>query len=129
MPAGLSSFGVNSARCKRERFKRSIYLSYLPLSATPIIGLLVLGVLGRSALADSNGHDIARLALEQGEIMPFEQILGSLESNMTARIVSVEIQRSGSAWDYDLRVLEEDGKIRRVSVDAKSGQIRKVEKD
>ena len=58
-------------------------MSYRSLSSTPMIALFVLGVLGRSALADSNGHDIARLALERGEIIPFEQILGNLEFNIT----------------------------------------------
>ena len=46
---------------------------------------------------------------------------------MTAKAVSVEIERSGSAWDYEFLVLDEKGNLWRVTVDAKAGQIRKVE--
>ena len=103
-------------------------MCYRPLTGTSMIALIALGLLGTSALADSNGHDIARLALERGEIMPFDRILGSLESNMTARLSASKYNDPDRLGTTISVCLTEDGKIRRVTVDAKSGQIRKVEK-
>ena len=89
--------------------------------------LIVCGVLGTATPAASEDHDTARRALEHGEIRPLDQIIASVKSNVTGNIVSVEIEHFGPAWDYELRVLDRDGRIRRVTVDARSAQILKIE--
>jgi uncharacterized membrane protein YkoI len=103
-------------------------VSHRPLSA-PLVTALIFGFCGMSARGASNDQDAARRALELGEIKPFDQILANVKSSLTGNIVSVEIDHSGPAWGYELRVLDRDGRIRRVRVDAKSGRILRIESD
>lgn len=98
---------------------------FAPLTAA----LTIFGVVGMSAHGQSVDHEAARRALELGETKPLEQILAGVRTNLSGDIVSVEIERDGRVIDYELRVLDRDGRMRRVSVDAKSGQILKIEND
>ena len=106
-------------------------MSHRSLSPLLTTVLIVFGLLGTSARAVSDDHDAARRALELGEIKPLDQIFASVKSSLPGDgdIVNVEIEHCGSVWDYHLRVLYRDGRIRRVTVDAKSGQIRKLGND
>ena len=100
-----------------------------PLSAPLTTALIVFGLLGMSAHGQSGDHEAARRALKLGETKPLEQILAGVRTNLPGDIVSVKIERDGRTIDYELRVLDRDGRMRRVSVDAKSGRILKIEND
>jgi uncharacterized membrane protein YkoI len=85
--------------------------------------LIVFCLLETAARGAGEDHDAAQRSLEMGEIKPRDQIFATVKSRLPGDIVSVEIEHCGPAWGYGLRVLDREGRIRCVTVDAKSGQI------
>ena len=74
------------------------------------------------ALADSD-HDKARAALIAGEIQPLPKILQQVAQKHPGDVLEVELEREGGRWLYELKILQSDGKILKLDVDAKDASV------
>lgn len=77
-------------------------------------------------LSDS---DLAREAVERGEIMPLAKAVETLISQYPGEIVEVEFEREDGLPVYDLELVTEDGRLLDVEIDAATGAIIEVEED
>jgi len=68
-------------------------------------------------------HDQARSALLRGEIMPLKQLLERLETTHPGQILEVELEREGNRWRYEVKILQTEGKLLKLDVDAVSGEV------
>jgi uncharacterized membrane protein YkoI len=84
--------------------------------------LLVLG--GTSAFAGD--HEEARRAVEAGEIRPLAEILTTIKGKIPGEVVGVKLEREAGAWMYELRVVDGQGRLFEIHVDAKSGQVERT---
>jgi uncharacterized membrane protein YkoI len=93
-----------------------------------IRGLIVAGLL--TALsgipAFARDHDEARRAVEAGEIRPLAEILTAIKGKLPGEVVGVKLEREAGAWAYELRVVDDRGRLFEIHVDARSGQVQRT---
>jgi uncharacterized membrane protein YkoI len=74
--------------------------------------------------ADSRrDHDVARQAVERGEIKPLVEILQGVRDQLPGEITKVEIEREGARLLYELQIVDPRGRLFEVHVDAATGKI------
>jgi uncharacterized membrane protein YkoI len=84
------------------------------------------------AWAGHDGHgrrdqDEARAALENGAIRPFEQMLAAVHERVPGDVVKVRLERDAGRWLYEFRVIDRQGRLREVVLDAASASVIGVE--
>ena len=78
---------------------------------------------------DTEDQEIARKALENKEILPLSAVLAKVEGQVTGDIVEIELERKKGLWVYEIEVIGEDGRVRDIDVDAKTGTVINVALD
>ena len=69
------------------------------------------------------GHDIAREALERGEILPLETVLSEVRKAIRGEVVGVELEREHGTWVYEIKIIASGNFIVEVSVDARTAKV------
>ncbi len=107
---------------------RSAFLRYKePMKNRLLISVLIL--LAHTPLqADSlHDHDRARQALLAGEILPLKTILERVERSQPGQVMEVELEQNDHAgWIYEIKLLQTEGRLLKLYVDARSGEILRV---
>lgn len=113
----------------------------IPIKRACAAGLLFLPLLCgvTIALADpdrpsdahrhGHDHDLARAALERGEILPLAKILERVGGQVPGEILELELEREDGVWVYELKVIAPDGRLLEVLVDAAQGQLLDEQED
>jgi uncharacterized membrane protein YkoI len=84
----------------------------------------------RAGHHDRDDHVEARALLQRGEILPLSRILELVQQKVPGDVVEVELERSREhGWQYEVKVLTAEGRVRKVKLDAASGTVRKIEDD
>ena len=80
------------------------------------------------AYADDNEHDqdIARQAVERGEIRALADISAIVGNKLPGKIVRVKIERKTSRWYYEFRIVDAKGRLFEAYVDARTGEIERI---
>lgn len=76
---------------------------------------------------DPERRDAVRRAVEAGDVVPLSQILQKVRGRVSGDITGVEIEREEGRWHYEFRVIDHDGRVLEVHVDARSGDIGQIE--
>lgn len=76
---------------------------------------------------DRERRDAMRRAVESGDAMPLSQILPKLRSRIAGDVTGVDVERQRGRWRYEFRIIGLDGRVRDVYVDARSGEIERIE--
>lgn len=87
-----------------------------------IIGLLLF--LGAAAYADDDHREARRLAAE-GEIQPLVSILERIQAQQPGSILEVELERKKGRMIYEIEILDQQGTVWELKVDAVTGEILK----
>lgn len=74
------------------------------------------------ALADTADHDRARSAVEAGQIRPLQDILAEVRRQVPGRMLDAGLRQNGR-WVYKVVLLQADGQVVVVIVDAQTAQI------
>lgn len=91
-----------------------------------------------TAQADRDGkgeHDYerARAALDRGEVRPMAEILAAVAAQVPGEVVEVEFERQRRGgqvlWVYELKVIDGQGQVLEVLVDAATARVLEVERD
>jgi hypothetical protein len=75
---------------------------------------------------DDDDHDRARRAVEQGHALPLRVVLDQVERQFQGRAVNVELERKHGRLIYEIRLLQADGRVVKLEVDAASGAVLQV---
>ncbi len=70
-------------------------------------------------------HDRARDAVSSGQAQPLDAILPKVRARYPGRLLDAKLTRNGGKYRYVIKILDKNGKVRRVTVDARSGRILK----
>lgn len=73
--------------------------------------------------ASDGDHDRARAALASGQILPLSQILARLEKNHPGQVIEVELERDQGQWIYEIKLLDKDGRRKKIKIDASNENI------
>jgi len=95
------------------------------LSAAVIL-LLPLAFSPMSARADKRDHDLARQALQAGTVLPLRAILDIVEARYPGQVMEVEFDHDDGEFEYELKVLQADGRLIKLKLDARTGQVLKA---
>lgn len=90
------------------------------------LGLGVASLTTQPVLASSD-HERARQALQSGEILPLDKILARVSASQPGQILEVELDdertRDGKIWVYEIKGVSADGKLFKMKVDARTGDV------
>ena len=99
------------------------------LTVMTLTGLLTVGSVG-AAFADDDIREIKAMSeglglisLEQAQAKALEAKPGVIED------ADLENRSFGKGWDYEFDIVDIDGNEWEVYIDAKTGEVRKIEKD
>lgn len=97
-----------------------------PLHAFPRIRLaalwaLVLCAVAGPAVASGEDHEQARQAVESGQILPLSRVLERLARDQPGQVLELELEREGGVWLYEVKLLQPDGRLLKLHLDARSG--------
>jgi uncharacterized membrane protein YkoI len=74
-------------------------------------------------------HERARALLESGEILSLEQILTNIRAEYPGRPLEVKLEQKKDALIYEIELLDDDGKVWELELDAASGELLKRERE
>ena len=86
-----------------------------------LIGLLL--VMSQPAAWARPDHDQARAAVQAGEVLPLRTLLDRLEKSHPGQVLEVELERDDGRWVYELKLLQAGGRLVKLKVDARSGDL------
>jgi uncharacterized membrane protein YkoI len=88
-------------------------------------------LLSSPAVADDDrkDHELARQAVERGELLPLSRILALVERAYPGRVLDVELERKDGRFWYEIEVLLSDGRVIELSYDGRDGRLIKSEVD
>ncbi len=92
-----------------------------------IFTLIAAGLIGSLSLTQADTHDEARKLRDQGDILPLETILENAAKDYPGKVIEVELESEYGGHQYELEVLDKDGKVWELKYDARSGELLKKE--
>lgn len=79
--------------------------------------------------ADDHGaHELARQALEEGRVLPLRTVLDKIERDYKGQALKVEFEHDGGRFFYKIRLLQSDGRMAKLKVDAVDGQVLEIKR-
>ena len=90
-----------------------------------MLTLLLSTALIAPALADSD-HDRARRARDAGQVLPLPAILERVALDYPGRVVELELEDDDDHWTYEIKLVQTDGRMLKLDVDATDARILKV---
>ena len=91
---------------------------------------LALGT-GSALHADERGgsdHELARQALRQGQVLPLRQVLDKIEREYQGQVLKIEFEEDDGRYIYEIRLLQQDGRMAKLKVDAVDGKVLKIKR-
>jgi uncharacterized membrane protein YkoI len=76
---------------------------------------------------EAHDHDRAERARALGEIRPLEEIMPLVRDRITGEIANIELERNHGVWIYEFKVIDRAGRLIEVRIDAKTGELVKIE--
>ncbi|MCD6665940.1 MAG: PepSY domain-containing protein [Hydrogenophaga sp.] len=74
------------------------------------------------AMAD-NDHNRARAAVQSGQILPLKAVLERLERDHPGQVLEIELDEEKGRWVYEVRLLQADGKLVKLELDAATADV------
>ena len=78
---------------------------------------------------DDHSYDRARRASERGEILDLAEIYARVATAVPGRVLETELEDEHGHWVYELRILDPQGRLREVALDARTGRLLTGRKD
>lgn len=72
---------------------------------------------------DHRAHELARQALEQGRVLPLRAVLDKVERDYQGQALKVEFEQDEGRFLYKIRLLQSDGRMVKLKVDAVDGKV------
>ncbi len=66
--------------------------------------------------------ETVRRWVEQGRVLPLEELLARHGERIAGRLLDVEVEREHGRIVYELEVIGDDGRVREIYLDAASGE-------
>ena len=95
----------------------------IPTATAMLMVLLTCSLLATSALASSTDQERATQAVQAGDILSLRVILERLEQTQPGQVLDVEFEQKQGVWIYELKILKAGGRLQKLKIDAKTGEI------
>lgn len=78
------------------------------------------------ALASGKGdHERALQAVQSGQVLPLVKVLALVEKVHPGQVLEVELENHQQQWQYEIKLLQPDGRLMKLQVDARTGEVLK----
>ncbi len=81
------------------------------------------------SLADDVDQATARKLRSSGQILPLEKIHTKAKTIKTGKILETELETKNGQYIYEIELLDDKGIVWEIKLDAKTGQLIKLEED
>lgn len=75
---------------------------------------------------DKGDHERARAAVGAGEVLPLAVLLERLRRSHPGRVLELELERDDGRWIYEVKLLQADGQLLKLEVDAHTAEVLSV---
>jgi len=101
------------------------------LTAVIVVVLAVLGVASGVTAGDHKPReqDAIRDALRRGEVLPLMQVLDIAAKHVPGDVIEVELEHEKKLLIYEIKILSQQGHVRKLKIDARTGTLIKIEDD
>ncbi len=96
------------------------------LASLRLTSLLLALALSGVPVARADGrddHEQARAAMLAGEVLPLPALLERLQRSHPGQVLELELERDDGRWVYEVRLLQPDGRLLRLDVDARTAEV------
>lgn len=114
--ARMDNPGVSLHRIRNRLAARIVRGALLLLAWAPVLPL-------PAAAGDKVDHERARAAVQAGEVLPLATLLERLQRTHPGQVLELELEREDGRWIYELKLLQTDGQLLKLEVDAATGQV------
>ena len=76
-----------------------------------------------------NDHEKAIKAVNEGEILPLNEILTNITKNFNGRVISINLKDNEKGlfgWVYDIMIIDVNNKVKQIRVDAGTSTVLSV---
>lgn len=95
-----------------------------------VTALIMLGLISNLSYADIDiSQDKAKSLLKSGEILSLEKIHQKANLIQPGKIIESELEKKEKHYIYEIEVLDSKGVVWELKLDAKTGQLIKIEED
>jgi uncharacterized membrane protein YkoI len=128
---GRSAFVQDNQVVKNTRTTTNTPLTNGPWAAWAILAILatlaVCAAVGHgNALASDKGdHERALQAVQSGQVLPLAKVLALVEKAHPGQVLEVELENHKQQWHYEIKLLQPDGRLMKLQVDAHTGEVLK----
>jgi uncharacterized membrane protein YkoI len=123
---GSDSLADNPAVNSHRPVSRSGRRARLKIALT---SLLLIGLAQPSAWgSDSRDHERARAAVEAGHVLPLPTLLERLRRTHPGQVLELELERDDGRWIYEIKLLQANGQLLKLDVDAATAQVLQVKR-
>lgn len=84
---------------------------------------------GPSSASADEGQAAARRLSASGTILPLEKITESARKVKPGQILETELERKGNGYIYEIEILDAQGQVWEVKLDARTGKLIKLESE
>ncbi len=124
----ISIFPAMDVGTTDKRLRYTVYMKPRHLLLSALLMTLSWAGLSSPALADDD-HLEARRLMESGAVLPLQTILDRLRLDYPGRILEVELEKEHGIIIYEIEIVDDDGKVRELSVNASTGELLQVKED
>lgn len=78
------------------------------------------------AHSNESDHELARQALQAGKVLPLRTVLDQVERQFQGQVLKVEFEHDAGRFIYEMRLLQANGQITKLKVDAVDGRVLSV---
>ncbi|WP_215779806.1 PepSY domain-containing protein [Paludibacterium sp. B53371] len=68
-------------------------------------------------------QDVARKAVQAGEILPLEKVMKVVQQAFPGAVLEVELDRQEQLWVYEIKLLQDNGVVRKVRYNARTATL------
>lgn len=97
----------------------------LRLTVVSVLAVCALVGHGGAAASDKGDHERALQAVQSGQVLPLAKVLALVEREHPGQVLEVELESQGQGWLYEIKLLQADGRLSKLKVDARTGEILK----
>jgi uncharacterized membrane protein YkoI len=105
-----------------------IYIALKPMTFSLLLVSCLLTINPIVSFAD-NSQDIARKLSASGKILPLEIIYEKAQAIKSGKILETELEVKGRQYIYEVELLDSNGLVWEIELDAKTGKLIKMEED
>lgn len=116
-------FICGSGSCADNRGVNARHTIVCARAAAAALLLAAAGTLPVAAAGGRDDHERARAAVQAGEVLPLPALLERLQRTHPGQVLELELEREDGRWIYEVRLLQPDGQLLKLEVDAHTAQV------